>query len=159
MQRKSWKHKLKVSVPGCCRSCKPFQRLSFAGRLFPVWVHLSAHSAWRGRRRKKWERWDRRRGCQAPCTSSLPPSKDLDVPHCESISHVYCPAQKPFTRFSGISQWISSLPLQFTTKGEAHSIRTIKTAVSFQLITVNMLQLIMKASIWIPGVAPVQPWR
>lgn len=35
----------------------------------------------------------KKRGCQAPRTSSLPPSADLDVRYCASVAHVYCPNQ------------------------------------------------------------------
>lgn len=38
--------------------------------------------------RRERERWDIRGVCQATRTSSLPPSADLDVPYCVSVSHV-----------------------------------------------------------------------
>lgn len=51
----------------------------------------------------------KKRGCQAPRTSSLPPSVDLDVLYCASVAHVYCPNQN-------LRHY--STDLQFTTKKE-----------------------------------------
>lgn len=77
-------------------------------------VPSSQHQHYEDRRGgERWsktrERWDIRRVCQATRTSSLPPSADLHVLYCAGVSHVYCPAQKPFSLFWGISRQISSL--------------------------------------------------
>lgn len=63
--------------------------LLYKGVLFSVQTHPAPtlHREKRGRTRKR-ERWDARGDCQAPRTSSLPPSVDLDVRYCASVSHV-----------------------------------------------------------------------